>query len=288
MNAGEPKLVVKRRVSASDPLVAIEFLSAQCELSKSALKEAMNKGAVWLTPRGGKQKRQRQRLRRATAQLAPGDTIELFHDPRVLAVEAPRANLVEDRERYSVWFKPAGLLAQGTDFGDHCALQRQVEQHFTPKRAVLLVHRLDREACGLMLVAHDAEMAAALSALWREDRVHKRYRAQVRGDLAAAKGSSGRIDSPLDGKASLTEYTVVGRDPASDVSTVDVVIHTGRLHQIRRHLEAIGFPVIGDPRYGRGNKNRDGLRLAAVAIELTCPLRQQPAAFAIDPATLGW
>lgn len=268
--------------------MAIEFLSAACELSKSALKDAMNKGAVWLTPRRGKQRRQRQRLRRATAQLAPGDTIELCYDPRVLAAEAPRADLVEDRERYSIWFKPAGLLAQGTDFGDHCALQRQVEQHYDPKRAVLLVHRLDREACGLMLVAHDAEAAAALSALWREDRVYKRYRAQVRGDLAATRGSAGRIELPLDGKASLSEYTVVGRDVATDVTTVDVVIHTGRLHQIRRHLEAIGFPVIGDPRYGRGNKNRDGLRLAAVAIEFVCPLRKQPAAFALDPATLGW
>jgi tRNA pseudouridine32 synthase/23S rRNA pseudouridine746 synthase len=286
--ARQRRVVVKRRVESGSPPTAVEFIAAHCDLSKSALKDAMNKGAVWLTPRRGKQRRQRQRLRRATAQLAPGDTVELFYDSRVLATVPPPASLVEDRTQYGVWFKPAGLLAQGNDFGDHCSLQRQVEQHFAPKRPVFLVHRLDREACGLMLVAHDAEMAAALSELFRSDRVHKRYCAQVRGDLGAARGTSGRIELPLDGKPSITEFQVTGYDRVADTSNVDVVIRTGRLHQIRRHLEAIGFPVIGDPRYGTGNKNQSGLRLAAVALEFVCPLRRAPAAFAVDPMLVGW
>ncbi|MBN2360277.1 MAG: RNA pseudouridine synthase [Deltaproteobacteria bacterium] len=288
MSGGERRLVLKQRVGGDDPRIAIDFLSARCSLSRSALKDAMNKGAVWLTPRRGKRRRLRQRLRRATALLAPGDTIELCYDPRLLAAIAPRATLVEDRGRYSVWFKPAGLLAQGTDFGDHCALLRQVERHFDPRRQVFLVHRLDREACGLTLVAHDAEMTAALSALFREDRVRKRYRALVRGDLAAVRGGSGRIDLPIDGKPALTEFAVVGFDRDTDTSEVDVVIHSGRLHQIRRHLDAVGCPVVGDPRYGRGNKNREGLRLAAVALEFVCPIREQPASYAVAAEALGW
>lgn len=51
-----------------------------------------------------------------------------------------------------------------------------------------------------------------------------------------------------------------------------VHIETGRLHQIRRHFEMIGHPVIGDPRYGKGNKNNEGLRLKCVEIAFHCPI----------------
>jgi tRNA pseudouridine32 synthase/23S rRNA pseudouridine746 synthase len=52
---------------------------------------------------------------------------------------------------------------------------------------------------------------------------------------------------------------------------VDVIIRTRRKHQIRLHFEMIGFPVMGDPRYGEGNKNTEGMKLTATALEFKCP-----------------
>lgn len=75
----------------------------------------------------------------------------------------------------------------------------------------------------------------------------------------------------MEGKPAVTEYAVTGYNSAANISSVDVVIHTGRKHQIRRHFEAIGFPVIGDPRYGKDNKNKSGLKLVATSLEFHCP-----------------
>jgi tRNA pseudouridine32 synthase/23S rRNA pseudouridine746 synthase len=81
------------------------------------------------------------------------------------------------------------------------------------------------------------------------------------------------IDAPLDGKPARTDYRVVHYDSERDCARLDVRIATGRLHQIRRHMESIGHPVLGDPRYGRGNKNEEGLQLAAVGLRFRCPFR---------------
>lgn len=245
---------------------AVDFLAAGSGLSKGAVKEAMVKGAVWLRRSPGG----RKRLRRATTELRPGDRLELFHDPALLARDGPPPRLVADRGRYSVWFKPAGLLTQGTDYGDHCALERLAAQALRP-RPVLPVHRLDRETAGLMLLAHDSAAAARLSALLAGQGVEKRYRAQLRGDVAARLGSAGVIDAPLDDRPARTEFRVLGYDAAADVSEVDVRLVTGRLHQIRRHFADAGHPVMGDPRYGSHNKNREGLRLLAWRLAFRCP-----------------
>ena len=159
-------------------------------------------------------------------------------------------------------------MAQGTDYGDHCSLLRQAELHFKPARAAYPVHRLDREASGLMLVAHDAEAAARLSALFRDNQIEKLYGVRVRG---AAPQERGTIDLPLDDKPALTHYIVRDYDGTHDISTLEVRIESGRLHQIRRHLALIDLPVLGDPRYGTGNKNTEGLQLQAISLEFICP-----------------
>jgi tRNA pseudouridine32 synthase/23S rRNA pseudouridine746 synthase len=254
----------KTTIDAAAPQNGCAFLAGQSGLSKSKVKDAMAKGAVWLSKKGGK----RRRLRRATAALGPGDILEFYYDEGLLSIKPPAAPCLDDQKRYSVWFKPAGLMAQGTDYGDHCSLLRQVEIHFHPHRPVFLVHRLDREAAGVMLIAHDSQAAARLSALFRDNRINKRYRVRVRGDI---EEKTGEIHLPLDGKEALTRYSVVGYDAAADAATLDVSIETGRLHQIRRHFAMIGHAVLGDPRYGTGNKNSEGMRLAAVGLRFRCP-----------------
>jgi tRNA pseudouridine32 synthase/23S rRNA pseudouridine746 synthase len=129
---------------------------------------------------------------------------------------------------------------------------------------------LDREASGVVLVAHDKRAAGRLSRLFQDRSIIKRYQAQVNGDLTQFQ-SENTIQLPLDGKDAITEYKAVEYDSASNTTLVNVTIQTGRKHQIRRHFDMIGFPVMGDPVYGTGNKNKAGLQLAATALEFICP-----------------
>ncbi len=268
------KFFLKKAVSLDDPGTACDFLAKHTGLSKSRIKEAMNKGAVWI----GKKQGQAYRIRRATARVNPGDFLSIFYDHQLLALTPLRPECISDQNRYSVWFKPAGLMTQGTKYGDHCSLLRQAELFFKSKREVFPVHRLDRETSGLVLIAHDKTAAGALSRLFLSRQIIKHYRARVSGNLAA-KRPRGEIDLPLDGQPAVTQFAVTDYDPAANVSSVDIIIHTGRRHQIRRHFEAIGFPVMGDPRYGRGNKNSSGLKLVARALEFHCPFSDQKLVF---------
>jgi tRNA pseudouridine32 synthase/23S rRNA pseudouridine746 synthase len=260
-----PRFTHRHRVAPGDPPGAADLLAKATGLSKGAVKDAMRKGAVHV----GRSGRTPNRLRRETATVRPGDVLEIHYDAALLALVPPVARLVRDATRWSAWAKPAGLLTQGTEFGDHASLLRQVEKELG--RPAFPVHRLDREVEGLVLVAHDPEAAAALSALLREARVVKRYRAEVVGDVEAGRGAEGTIDLPVDEKPARTSFRVLSRDSDRNTTTLEVTIETGRHHQIRRHFEAIGHPVVGDPRYGTGNKNREGMRLAAVYLAFREP-----------------
>lgn len=108
------------------------------------------------------------------------------------------------------------------------------------------------------------------------------YDAELRGRVGP-ESSAGRIDLPLDGRAATTEYSVARYDPTTDTSLVDVVMRTGRRHQLRRHFAMVGFPVMGDPRYGENNKNTDGLKLTAGGLEFTCPFSGRSMVFQLEP-----
>lgn len=288
MGASEPATGVahcefKRRVEAADPMPLIDFLHRHSGVSRQQLKDAASKGAVLLRREGAA-----RRVRRAKTELRIGDLVELHYDRAILALAPPPARCVADKQRYSVWFKPAGMLAQGNAFGDHCALLRHAEITWPAPRKVWLIHRLDREASGLMVVAHTQPAAAQLSRQFQHNQVRKLYRVQVHGDIGAAMGALGRIDTPLDGKSALTEFSVESWDAALGRTTLAVEIHSGRLHQIRRHLAAVGFPVIGDPRYGRHNKDAGGLRLAAVGLSFDCPVSRKLVEFKLTVEDIGF
>jgi len=253
--------------------VASELLAGLSGLSRIKVKDAMQKGAVLLRrPRA-----KAVRLRRARAVLQAGDEVTLSYDDELLARVPPTPDCRLDAGRYSVWFKPAGLMTQGTAFGDHCALLRLAELQLRP-RPVYPVHRLDREAAGLVLLAHDGAAAAVFSRLFAERAIAKGYRVEVRG---RPENEIGRIDLPLDGRPALTRYRLTAYDPALDSSALEVETATGRKHQIRRHLALVGVPVIGDPRYGRGNKDPGGLRLTAHRLAFQCPFSGRSMEFTI-------
>ena len=268
MSAQEFHIVVD-----DDDARVIDVLANATQLPKARIKDALNKGAVWLQVRS-----KEQRLRRATKPLRRGDRLALYYDPELLALEAPQPQLIADEKAYSLWNKPAGMLAQGTHYGDHCALLRHCEKYFEPARDCFLVHRLDREAEGLMLIAHTRKAADAFSQLWQRRDIEKHYRVVVHGKLGEA-GERKIIDSPLDDKPSETHIEILDYNAQIDRTTLDITLITGRKHQIRRHLAAQGFSVIGDYRYGRGG---EPLALRAVSLKFKCPLSGKEKCFCID------
>lgn len=156
--------------------------------------------------------------------------------------------------------KPAGLLAvpgRGADKQD--CLSVRVQAQFSD---ALIVHRLDMATSGLMVFGRGAEMQRALSRLFHDRKVDKRYVALVAGRM---KAPAGEIDLPLmadwprrplqkvdhdEGKHALTRYRVLGYDAGGDTTRLELEPVTGRTHQLRVHLAAIGHPILGDGLYG--------------------------------------
>jgi tRNA pseudouridine32 synthase/23S rRNA pseudouridine746 synthase len=252
-------------------------------MSKTYIKKAMIKGAVWLSRAAKKP----HRLRRATSRVRPGDRLVFYYNSEILMQKAPQAQCLNDFKRYSIWYKPAGLMTQGTRYGDHVSLCRQVEQRFKQKRKVYLVHRLDRETIGVCILAHDHNAATLFSDLFRKHHIEKHYRAWVLGHLITEK-TYDLIDLPLDGKTAQTQFRSLRYDSHRNQTLIDVKILTGRYHQIRRHLDMLGHPVMGDPRYGRKNKTASGLRLMAYCLYFKCPYRHDYFKAKIDPKSLGF
>jgi len=254
--------------------IASDFLAEKSGLSKQKIKDAMTKGAIWLK----RHNKPRRHLRRAKEVLQNRDRLEIFYDEALLSRKVEGALCLHDASGYSVWFKPAGAVAQGNDWCDHLSIQRIAEQTLEPKRTAFVVHRLDRETAGLMLLAHSKGVAANLSEQFQKRDVTKHYLCQVRGETPL----SGEIDAKLDGKAAQTLYKRLSYDSTSNTSWLNVEILSGRTHQIRRHLELIAHPVMGDPKYGRGNKNSLGLQLFAVKLAFTCPVSRELKTFELS------
>jgi tRNA pseudouridine32 synthase/23S rRNA pseudouridine746 synthase len=240
-----------------------DFLLKITKLTSIELVEAAMKGAVWIQRKGqGKI----LRIRLLSEPVNSHDIIQLNYDPKVLKLPdvTHLENLYED-ENYGVWIKPAGVVPQGSQASDHASVLRYVE--LKKKKEVFLVHRLDRETQGLMLVAYNSKSAAYLSDLFAKNAIKKEYEAIVLGTIAPGRKET--INASLDDKEAITHFSVM--DSNERCSLLKVFIETGRLHQIRRHLDFIGHPIMGDPKYGKGNKNREGLKLVASRLTFQDP-----------------
>lgn len=157
--------------------------------------------------------------------------------------------------------KPAGLLSvpgRGPDKQD--CLSRRVQALFPD---ALVVHRLDMATSGLMLMARGPLALTALGNAFATRRVHKRYLALVHGHLTACAGGWQEIDLPIavdwpnrprriicaaTGKPSLTRWRMLAA-AQDDCTRLELEPVTGRSHQLRVHLQAIGHPIVGDPLY---------------------------------------
>ena len=195
--------------------------------------------------------------------------VELIAPPAdFFAPESIPIEIVYEDETLAVVNKPAGLVvhpAAGTPSG---TLANALAYHFQqlPERGVRpgIVHRLDRDTSGLLVVAKTEAALENLSDQFRDRTVFKSYVALVHGRVAA---NSGKIDQPLardpsnrtrmavvrGGRNALTLYRV--RRAFERFTLLDVELKTGRTHQIRVHLAWLKHPVVGDETYGGGRDN---------------------------------
>jgi len=257
-------------VSVIDACKAVDLLADTSGLSKQAVKQAMQKGAVWIT--NGKSTR---RLRRAGKVLDCRDVVHLYYNKQVFDSLPQPAQLIADEQAYSVWLKPQGMLCQGSKWGDHCTINRWVEQHLVPHRPAFIVHRLDRATSGLIIISHQKSTATALADLFQSRAIDKRYKALVRGHFEPDNQPM-HIRDAIEGRSASSVVSLLNYDMALDQSLLDVKINTGRKHQIRRHLSGIGFPIIGDRLYGNAAENPTeesvDLQLTAYYLSFQCPL----------------
>jgi 23S rRNA pseudouridine1911/1915/1917 synthase len=204
---------------------------------------------------------------RASYRLEPGDVIEGEIPDSDIA--PPEAESIPLEVRYSdervlVVSKPAGLVthpARGHESGTLVNALLALEGTLSGKGSMRpgIVHRLDKDTSGLLLVARDDEAHAFFLAAMQDHAIERRYLGLVRGRLPAPAGT---IDAPIgrhptrwriravvaDGKPSVTHYEVKG--VSAETSLLDIKLETGRTHQIRVHLAHLGHPILGDRVYG--------------------------------------
>lgn len=192
--------------------------------------------------------------------------------------------------------KPAGLLAvpgRGEDKQD--CLSARVQASYPD---ALVVHRLDMATSGLMLMARSISIQRALGALFEHREIHKRYVAVVDGRPTAAPGAGGwsLIDLPIvvdwprrplriidagRGKVSQTRWRAVAFDAPTDSTRVELEPVTGRSHQLRVHLQALGHPILGDRLYAPADVQARAPRLLlhACALGFVHPVSGLPLQF---------
>ncbi len=262
----------------------VEALAAELEVPAEQARGLVEAGAVYLMGR---------RCRDPNARLRAGQVVAVvLEEAGRSPLEAPAAPptlsiLFEDAEVIAV-DKPAGITAQPTEGRVGDSLVDLVSARLgTPAG---LVHRLDRETSGVTVFGKTAQATTALAAEFREGRARKRYVAATGPGLPPA----GTVDLPLskdpsrpgrwrasraaNGVPALTDFRTLYAGP--EYCLVELLPRTGRTHQLRAHLTALGAPILGDARYG-GARQAGGISaprclLHAQALELSHPRTDHP------------
>lgn len=236
-----------------------KYLAEQCQISRSHAQKLISEGQVTVN----------DRLAKASQRLNAGDRVVaniLPPSPISLAPEAIPLKVVYEDNDLIVIDKPAGLVvhpAAGHPSGTlvNAILARCPD--LGPIKGTIrpgIVHRLDKDTSGLMVIAKNDAAHANLSRQIKQRSLRKRYVALVAGHLLPDRGA---IDAPIGrhpkdrkrmavvsgGREARTEYRVIRY--FDDYTLVEVMPETGRTHQIRVHFAAIGHPVFGDPVYGK-------------------------------------
>ena len=185
--------------------------------------------------------------------------------------------VVFEDEFIAVVNKPAGYPVSGNYFK---TIENALPRNLKPsqeKDALAYprcIHRLDNPTTGLLIVAKTKASRVFLGQELEKGNIAKSYLCVTQGKMAQA----GLLQMPIDCKTAITKFKVLKSVPSlrsGQLNSVSCKIETGRTHQIRKHFDKFGHPVMGDPKYGRGNKNEDGMKLVAYKLELKDPISKE-------------
>ena len=251
------------------------FLASACsDLSRSRIQKLIAEGAVTLAGLPAK----RSHVVRAGEEVS----VEV-PEPRAILLEAediPLSVLYEDTDLLAI-DKPAGLVVHPSPGHDSGTLVNALLHHVRDLAGIGgelrpgIVHRLDRDTSGLLLIAKTDRAHASLSRQMRKRALRKEYLAVVagvprvrKGEVALAIGRdpwdrkkmrafrSGDTETPAGARDARTLYAIEREWPALGVTLLRCRLVTGRTHQIRVHVAAAGLPIVGDPIYGRPRYDR--------------------------------
>lgn len=274
----------RRTFRAEGARAVVEAVAAELGLPVEQARGLVEVGAVYVAGR---------RCRDSKARLTPGQVVAVVleeggHSPLAEAPAAPLFRVLHEDADVLAVDKPAGLNAQPTEARVGASLVDQVSGYLG--REAGLVHRLDRETSGVTVFGKTPQATSALAAEFREGRARKRYVAATAPGLP----ESGTVDLPLskdpsrpgrwratraaNGVPALTHFRTLYAGP--EFCVVELLPQTGRTHQLRAHLTALGAPILGDSRYG-GAARAAGVEAArcllhAQALELAHPATGAP------------
>ncbi|MCP4652622.1 MAG: RluA family pseudouridine synthase [Candidatus Omnitrophica bacterium] len=197
-----------------------------------------------------------------------------------------KVNIVYEDDLLIVVDKPYGLTVHPPHFGVNDTLVnaliylKKKLSAISPLRPGI-VHRLDKETSGLMVIAKTDSCHAALSAQFKDRKVDKVYRGICWGqfkedfltvDLPIARDAKNRLKMRVsfkDSKCAHTDVSVMRR--FNDATLLGIKLHTGRMHQIRVHLKFLGYPIVGDTKYGKKKDKYKKLLLHSFMLKFIHP-----------------
>jgi len=266
------------------PLRLDAFLAAQLPLSRRRIRTAIDDGGVYVN---------RRRCRKAGRLLKGGERLRLVlleHEQHVPFV--PQQLVWMEPPLYLV-HKKSGQYAQEALHRSRGTLPCELAQHLqlaaNAARLLRPVHRLDRGTSGLMLLSSSATQLQHLQRHWRS-LVGKAYLAVVEPapawetqritlPISRLRDRHGRYIIHEDGRACETGATVLER--RENRALLRLIPHTGRTHQLRVHLSALGCPILGDHRYGGRPHHR--LMLHAYGLSVQAPAMDREHSWQVDP-----
>ena len=204
--------------------------------------------------------------------LSGGDIVEIYTEAAALMPQ-----IVYDDANICVVNKPAGISSDST-YRDEVSVQTWASEQFPGAN---ICHRLDNQTSGLMIIAKQESVRQEIQELFKKKKIVKVYECLVFGSPEPKEAilSAWLLKNAQEARVTIfktfkegtlkivTEYTTM---ESGSVSRLKVVLHTGRTHQIRAHLAAIGYPLVGDDVYGdrRANRAMKARKLCLCAVEL--------------------